>query len=375
FQVTTGRFIPRTLSSQCVDGVLQAEFRLLAEVGQIDVRLLAEIVKDNYRFFGLAEFYGSASFNVLDENRNLDPPINERALADGSWFTITGRYNLLGVAAPGATLAVSEDRTLLVWPPGTNADLRIIYGEKELVARQESVFEVTRYSHLWGWLAAMSKVVEKMLETIHDVTRVGWGWSIVLLAVALKILLLPVSYMTIRFQRNVSNYQRMLEPQIQEIKANYDGEQAHTRIMQAHKDLGITPFFTLKPMLGLLIQIPVLIAVFNALGEMPQLVGASFMWIDSLAYPDSVATLPFALPVLGDAINILPVLMTTVTLVSTITFRNSVAPNNVVKAQKTQLYWMAAAFFVLFYAFPAAMVWYWTATNGLQLIQQRLLKI
>ncbi|MGI9203814.1 MAG: hypothetical protein ACR2Q3_07370, partial [Woeseiaceae bacterium] len=94
-QITTGQAIPRTLSSQCVDGVLQAEFRLLADIGQIDVRLLAEIVTDKYRFFGLAEFYGSASVNVLDENRSLEPPMNERALTDGSWVTITGRYNLL----------------------------------------------------------------------------------------------------------------------------------------------------------------------------------------------------------------------------------------------------------------------------------------
>lgn len=375
FQITTGRAIPRTLSSQCADGVLRAEFRLLADNRQIDLKLLAEVAKDSYQFFGLANFYGSVRFNVLDENRNLDPPTDERTLTDASWLTITGRYNVLGIAAPGAVLSVSEDRMLLVWPPGTNADVRFIYGEKEFVAGKDSVFDATRYSHLWGWLAAMSKVVEKALETIHDVTRVGWGWSVVLLAVALKILLLPVSYMTVRSQRIVSNYQRMLDPRIREIKTNYDGEQAHTRIMQAHKDLGITPFFTLKPMLGLLIQIPVLIAVFNALGEMPQLVDAGFMWIDSLAYPDSVAALPFAIPMLGDAINILPVLMTLVTLFATLTFRNAVAPNSVVKAQKTQLYLMAAAFFVLFYAFPAAMVWYWTATNGLQLVQQRILKI
>ncbi len=375
FQITTGQAIPQTLSSQCADGVLRVEFRLPAENRHIDLSLLAQIAADSYRFFGLAEFYGSARVNVLNENRNLDPPSDKRTFTDGSWLTITGRYNVLGIEAPGATLSVTEGGVLLVWPPGTNADVRFIFGEKESVARKERVFEVTRYSHLWGWLAAMSKVVEKVLETIQEITRVGWGWSIVLLAVVLKVLLLPLSYMTVRAQRKVGTYQRRLEPQIREIKAQYTGEQAHNRIMQVHKDLGITPFFTLTPMLGLLIQIPVLIAVFNALGEMPQLVDAGFLWIDSLAYPDSVASLPVAIPMLGDAINILPVLMTLVTLFATLTFRNSVAPNSVVKAQKTQLYLMAAAFFVLFYAFPAAMVWYWTATNGLQLVQQTILKI
>lgn len=373
--LTSGSAIPRTISSQCADRVLQAEFLVPAELEEFDLTPLLEIVKDPNRFFGLAEFYSGASLNILAENGNITDAVDGSVIEGGSWLAVAGRYEVLGLSASGATLSVSEEHTLLQWPSGPEANVRFVYGEKELVAAAESVFDATRYAHLWGWLATLSKWVELMLEQIHAATSLGWGWSVALLAVVLKILLLPVSIMTVRSQRKVSNYQRILEPEIREIKAQYDGEQAHNRIMDVHKNLGITPFFTLKPMLGLFVQIPVLIAVFNALGEMPQLVGARFMWIESLAYPDAVATLPFAIPMLGDTINILPVLMTLVTLFATITFRNRVAPDSVVKAQKTQLYLMAAAFFVLFYSFPAAMVWYWTATNGLQLVQQRVLKI
>lgn len=362
-------------SSQCEDGVLQVDLKMPADIRNIDLLQISEIVKDQYRFFGLAGFYGSANIMVLGESGTTFTPVTEGANAAGSWLAVTGRFNVLGIRAPGAILTVSEDRILLEWPPGKNFDIRFLFGEKETVAENESVFESTRYSHLWGWLAAMSRWVEEALEAIHRAFQVSWGWSVFVLAVALKILLLPVAFLTVRLQREVSNYQRKLEPQLRDIKAQYDGEQAHGRIMQAHKELGITPFFTLRPMFGLLIQVPVLIAVFNALGEMPQMINAGFLWIDSLAYPDSVATIPFAIPLLGDTINVLPVLMTMVTLLSTITFTNPLAPNHVVKTQKSQLYVMAAAFFVLFYSFPAAMVWYWTATNGLQLIQQRILKI
>ncbi|MGI9262825.1 MAG: YidC/Oxa1 family membrane protein insertase [Woeseiaceae bacterium] len=371
----SGSATPRATSPQCANGIVQADLRLQSGIRHIDLAQLSEIVKDQYRFFGLAGYYGSVSINVLNESGYPAAQGDNGVLADEVWLAITGRYKVLGIEAPGAVLSVTESVAQIEWPPGTNINIRLVYGEKERVAEQESVFDATRYGHLWGWLAALSKLVEKSLETLHDVSRLGWGWSIVMLAVALKILLLPVSFLTVHAQRQVSNNQRILEPRIRTIKAEYDGEQAHTRIMQAHKDLGVNPFFTLKPMLGLLIQIPVLIAVFNALGEMPQLIGADFMWIESLAYPDSVATMPFVIPMLGDAINILPVLMTVVTLFATATFRNSVAPKGVVRTQKTQLYFMAAAFFALFYTFPAAMVWYWTATNGLQLAQQRLLKI
>ena len=56
-------------------------------------------------------------------------------------------------------------------------------------------------------------------------------------------------------------------------------------------------------MLPTLIQIPVLIAAFNTLGEMPQIADASFLWIDDLAYPDTVAELPFVLKILLNLIN------------------------------------------------------------------------
>jgi YidC/Oxa1 family membrane protein insertase len=145
--------------------------------------------------------------------------------------------------------------------------------------------------------------------------------------------------------------------------------------MNAHKELGVSPFYTLKPMLGSLIQVPILIAVFNALGEMPQLDGESFLWIENLAYPDSIGHLPFAIPMFGDTISLLPFIMTAVTLYSTIIFRNRHAPEAEVKSQKRNLYLMAGAFFILFYPFPAAMVLYWTLANMLQTIQQQVIKI
>jgi YidC/Oxa1 family membrane protein insertase len=128
-------------------------------------------------------------------------------------------------------------------------------------------------------------------------------------------------------------------------------------------------------MLGSLIQIPILIAVFNALGEMPQLDGQSFLWIENLAYPDAMGHLSFAIPMFGDTISLLPFIMTIVTLYSTIIFQNRHAAEVDVKRQKRNLYLMAAAFFVLFYPFPAVMVLYWVLANILQTIQQQIIKI
>jgi len=44
------------------------------------------------------------------------------------------------------------------------------------------------------------------------------------------------------------------------------------------------------------------------------------------------------------------------------------------KQQQIKLYFMALAFFILFYTFPAGMVLYWTASNGMQLIKTLVVK-
>jgi YidC/Oxa1 family membrane protein insertase len=232
-----------------------------------------------------------------------------------------------------------------------------------------------RYAHLWrplGWLAG---VVESSLVALQQVGGLSWGLAIICFTVALKVLLVPLGVITVRMQRKVSQVQMALAPQLASIKVNYDGEEAHKRIMAAHKSLGVSPFFVLKPMLGMLLQIPIWIAVFNALGEMPQLQGSGFLWIESLAYPDAIARLPFVIPLLGDSVSLLPWLMSGITLLSALLFQDRLAPADELKKQKRNLYLIALAFFLVFYPFPAAMVLYWTLSNALQIVQQHFIRV
>ena len=76
----------------------------------------------------------------------------------------------------------------------------------------------------------------------------------------------------------------------------------------------LAPF---KGMLGLFIQIPVLIALFNVLGEAPELSGVPFLWFDDLSLSDRLFPLGIDLPFFGAYFNLLPFLMAGVTVLST----------------------------------------------------------
>ena len=338
---------------------------------------LAEQVEENYTFYGLASYYNNANYYIVsrDELQKINAGVAVE-LNENQWLAVVGRLNVLLIQATGLSAHLNESMLVIDNPSIMNQSGVVV----KMIPKSElssiaSELDQIRYAHLWEPLAWLAKVVESSLVAIQAHVASNWGIAIVIFSVLLKLLLLPVGVMTVRLQRRVSQVQALLAPQLAEIKANYDGEEAHNRLMAAHKGLGVSPFYTLKPMLGSLIQIPILIAVFNALGEMPQLDGHPFLWIENLAYPDVIDHLPFAIPMLGNTISLLPFIMTAVTLYSTIIFQNRHAPEGEMKRQKRNLYLMAAAFFVLFYPFPAVMVLYWALANILQTVQQQIVKI
>src|SRR5262249_18286056 len=96
--------------------------------------------------------------------------------------------------------------------------------------------------------------------------------------------------------------------------------------------------------------------------------GASFLGIPDLAQPDALIPLPLELPWLGRRLNLLPFIMSGVSLAAAARYEAAALPPDLVRRQRRNLAAVAVLFFILFYAFPAGMVLYWTSTNALQLI-------
>ena len=338
---------------------------------------IADQVGEDYSFYGLASYYNSLSYYLVDSYQ-VRKLIKEESisLTLDQRLAVVGRFKVLLISGEGTSLRfdgrqLSTDRAASVVQQGASVEVV----SKSALQAISPVLDQLRYAHLWPPLAQLSKLVELALTKVHSAGITNWGWVLVIFSLLLKLLLLPVSIMTLIFQRRVSQVQTALEPVLADIKARYDGERAHNLLMAAHRERGVTPFYTLKPMLGSFVQIPVLIAVFNALGEMAQFNHQSFLWIDNLAYPDVVGQLSVGIPMIGDAISLLPLLMTLITVWATVAFQNRHASVEEVKRQKRNLFFMAAAFLILFYPFPAVMVLYWTLANLFQVVQQQLIKI
>jgi len=223
-------------------------------------------------------------------------------------------------------------------------------------------------SGLWGWMDWICQGVLRLLIFIHLVIP-NWGLSIIFLALIVRVVLYPLSVKAMKSQMKFVSAQKEMLPELKEIKKNFKGGEQSERILQLYKKHQVSPFAGLKPLGIVLIQLPILIALFQVLGTAEELRNAGFLWINSLAQPDKLFSFGYNIPLLGGYFNLLPFLMAGFTLLS---FKLAPSPTAEPKDERLQnvfLVGMTLMFFFLFYSFPAGMVLYWTFANIFHIVQ------
>ena len=335
---------------------------------------VVDLVRERKVFHGMAGYYNNVDYYLITPTEiTAISDKHQLELFDEQWVVAAGRYNVLATKVKefsGSLDQVFSDLDNL----NSEVSNVVLASKPELTLIDENLDRV-RYAHLWKPFRQLTLFVEYCLVSLQSIFSTSWAWALVLLTIVIKVLLFPLAVFTASVQRKVSKVRSELEPKLDLIKQNYDGEEAHQRLIAAHKELGVSPFYSLKPMIPTLIQIPILISVFNALGEMPQFHNQSFLWIDNLAYPDRVFDLGFSASLFGSTLNFLPFIMTIITVLSTVLLVDNEMSDLAMKNQKRKLYLMAGVFFLLFYPFPAVMVLYWTLVNLWSLLQRLIFKI
>ena len=99
-----------------------------------------------------------------------------------------------------------------------------------------------------------------------------------------------------------------IQPKMENLRSEHkdNHQKLNKEMMELYKKHKVNPMGGCLPML---LQMPIFIALYQTLMRSVELKGASFLWIKDLSMPDKAFTLPHALPLLGNAINVLPILM------------------------------------------------------------------
>lgn len=145
-------------------------------------------------------------------------------------------------------------------------------------------------------------------------TGLGIGLAIFLLTLILKLVLMPVQW-----KMYVSSAKmKILKPEIEELNKKFpdkaDAMKKQTEMMSLYKESGASPLAGCLPML---IQMPILLAVFRFFPSAFELRQRNFLWAEDLSSYDSILELGMSIPFYGDHVSLFTLLMAGTTLVYT----------------------------------------------------------
>ena len=219
----------------------------------------------------------------------------------------------------------------------------------------------------WGFapIRPISKGVLWVLKFMHNKLNLNYGLVLLLFAVLVRLITGPLTKKSYESSQNMQK----IQPKIKKIQAKYKGDpqRLNKETMALYKIHKVNP---LGGCLPIMLQMPLLWALFMVFRTTIEFRGAPFMlWISDLSKPDVVLTLPFSIPIYGDGVAILPLVMGATLL---LTMRMSSATMD--KSQKPVMYFMNGFFILLFNTFPSGLNLYYTAYNMLSFFQQRSIK-
>jgi YidC/Oxa1 family membrane protein insertase len=305
-------------------------------------------------------------------------------IARQDWSGIRNRYWTWLVSPQDASLSAevryaAGDRPVLTFTPAVSdqpLQLDMYAGPvawREL-SKVSPVLSEMLFAALWDFLRWLCFGMLLLLEFLHRMVG-NFGVAIILLSLSAKLLMYPLTALADRWQADVNRINSLLQPELAAIKRQYKGEDAHRRILAVYEKHGVSQWYTFKSAAGFLIQIPVFIAAFDMLAENFALNEVAFLWIPDLALTDRLFRLPIDIPFFGSWFNLLPFLMTALSLLAASLQQEDTLNEQLQRQQSLRLYLMAAAFFVLFYTFPAGMVLYWTSSNLFHLLKVEMMPL
>ncbi len=290
------------------------------------------------------------------------------------WVGYRNRYWALMAAPPDGTEALLqtgegvEDATLRIGLAPGAWSFYLGPVEPRVLAAADPLLGNLMYAGLWFWLRWICLALFHLLMFIQSVMP-SWGLAVMALSLAVNILMFPLSRIADRFQQDVNQTEAHLAPELRRIKQKYKGEEQAAKILALYKTERVHPLYSLKSLMGVAVVIPVFIGAFDMLAENIHLLDTAFLWIRDLSRPDDLFRLPFTLPFFGNELNLLPFLMTGLSLVASALHSPLALDAHLRRKQVRNMILLALAFFVLFYTFPAGMVLYWTTNNLISVIK------
>lgn len=210
---------------------------------------------------------------------------------------------------PSANLMACTARLRSEFQPSSNTVIpfNFYFGPNDFGVLKQYDLKYEKIIPLGGWLVNwISRFV--IIPCFDFLSRFinNWGLIILLMTILIKVVLSPLTYKSFKSSAKMN----VLKPDIEQINKKYPNEKDAMKKQQATMELyqkaGISPMGGCLPML---LQFPILFAMFRFFPASIELRQQKFLWADDLSAYDSILDLPFNIPLYGDHISLFALLM------------------------------------------------------------------
>jgi len=253
-------------------------------------------------------------------------------------------------------------------PDETPDTFRLYLGPLEYreIRRYEGVYGMVDYGwDAFEWMTrplAIAVFIPAFgfLSSIID----NYGLVIILFCLMIKIVLLPLTLSSYKSMAKM----RELQPKMQEIKEKYpdNPQKQQEATIKMYRESGTNPLGACLPML---LQYPIIIALWQFLQQSIEIRQQGFLWASDLSAPDVILNLPFSIPFYGDFVAGFTILMGLSMIVQ---MRLQTTPASGPQA-KIFMYMMPAMIFVIFNRLPSGLSLYYFCYNVFAAAQQQFI--
>ena len=324
------------------------------------------------------------------EGVTLDKDSYEEKSQSGgiSWVGVKNQYfaavimpqgNTRGAELIGERFGETDDPNLietytanLLMPavePGITDEFRMYLGPMEYkrIAQYDlDIYDMVDYG--WDFFEWMTRPIARLvfipLFTYLSTLIPNYGIIIILLAFLIKLVVYPL---TKRSYRSMAQM-RELQPKLEVIKEKHgdDPQKQQEATMKLYKESGVNPLGGCMPML---LQYPIIIALWQFLPQSIEIRQQGFLWANDLSAPDVILNLPFTIPFYGDFVAGFCMLMG---ISMVIQMRIQSTPSAGAQA-KMIMYIMPVMIFVIFNRWASGLNLYYLCYNILTAIQQQFI--
>jgi len=291
--------------------------------------------------------------------------------------TLTGKTDWVAVRSKYFAAALIPN------PPGISAEISGSYVDKKIpvynvaLTLPASKRQITtlylgplEYKRIYGMNVGLEKIMTLGWSIIRPISRgvlalltfahkwiPNYGVILILFAFVVKIIVYPLTKKSYQSTKKM----QQIQPLLVSLKEKYknDPQKLNKATMSLYKEYGVNP---LGGCLPILLQMPLLIALFQVFRSTIELRGAPFaLWITDLSAPDTL------MYIAGFPLNILPIVMAITMMIQQMMMPSTQSASQ----QKQMTYIMNIVFLFIFYRFPSGLNLYYTLFNVLTILQQK----